>query len=591
MQPPASSTSESEQLPAVDAERRKEVHNLHFTITQAIKNTYSVWLIAAFITVPVWTHVPGWICAAWVLLVGLAYTLRVRRLAPGLQLSAVQADPALWSRRLTLWTLGCSCVAALGPSLFFPALGDVARMYITMLFCCWLAGAMASLGARPQLFAQYAFVFMGGLWIAWLTSGSEFTLEVLIMLVLYTLVLMGFSRNFARQVNEGVEIRFTNEILVEQLTQAQAAAEKSSAAKSRFLAVASHDLRQPLHAVTLLSGMLAHPQPQERITEISRQMGRSLATLEALFSSLLDFSKIEAEQIHPEFAWQRLEPLMQQLAAEYAPQAALAGLGFRMNSVPVAVNVDGQLLGRILRNLLDNAIKFTGSGSVAFEASSSADGLTLCVSDTGPGIAVDLQDEIFKEYYQSASDKAMSGLGLGLAIVRRLGLLMDMRVSVWANHPHGARFEVAIAQARVRALGDADADVVELQAEPVDLAGYFVVYVDDDASSREALRLLLADWGCKAVVAASLAQAIEQLQGHGAPDVILSDYSLQGNATGLQVIEEMRNRYGPVAGAILTGESSATRLRLAGDFEYPVLAKPVSAQDLRGLLEVFREIG
>ncbi|MBC7437431.1 MAG: hybrid sensor histidine kinase/response regulator [Bdellovibrionales bacterium] len=591
MQPPDASTNDLQLLLAVDAERRKEVHNLHFTITQAIKNTYSVWLIAAFITVPVWPHVPGWVCVLWVLLVGLAYTLRVRQLKPGLDLAVIQAQPALWSRRLTLWTLACGLVAALGPSLFYPALGDVARMYICMLFCCWLAGAMASLGARPRLFAQYAGVFMGGLWLAWLTSGSDAKVEVLIMLALYTLVLLGFSSNFARQVNEGVEIRFTNDLLVEQLTLARAAAEKSSAAKSRFLAVASHDLRQPLHAVTLLNGMLARPQPPERTTEISRQMGRSLATLEALFSSLLDFSKIEADKIQPELAWHRLEPLMQQLANEYAPQAANAGLGFRMSALPVAVHVDGQLLERMLRNLLDNAIKFTDSGSVAFEAANTSDGLTLTVSDTGPGIAANLQEEVFKEYYQTASDKAMSGLGLGLAIVRRLGLLMNLSVTVAANEPHGARFCVGFAASRVRLQDDTCASAAAPDVAAVDLAGYFVVYVDDDASAREALRLLLADWGCKAVVAASLPQAIEALQGQGAPDVILSDYSLQGNATGLEVIEEMRRRYGPLAGAILTGESSTTQLRLAGDFEYPVLSKPVSAHDLRGLLEVFREIG
>jgi DNA-binding NtrC family response regulator len=118
-----------------------------------------------------------------------------------------------------------------------------------------------------------------------------------------------------------------------------------------------------------------------------------------------------------------------------------------------------------------------------------------------------------------------------------------------------------------------------------------VVYVDDDTFARDALRMLLADWGCKAVIAQSLSDALRGLEGQGTPDVVLSDYSLQGDSVGTDVIEEIRRRYGPVAGAILTGESSAMRMRLAEELEYPVLGKPVMAQDLRTLLEVFKGIG
>ncbi len=578
--------------PGADVDRRKEIHKLHFAINQSVRNSYSVWLITLFISLPVWTRAPVWLCGGWLLAAGLAYAARVKALGPGRDLKVVEAAPEAWSRRLNLWTLGAGAVAATGPALFYPALGDIARMFICMLYCCWLAGAMSSLGARPRLYAGYAVVFTLGLSLGWLRTDSPFLVEILVMLALYTIVLSGFARSFARQVDESVEIRFLNERLVQQLTLAREAAEKSSEAKSRFLAVASHDLRQPLHAVTLLNGMLARPQPAERIGEISRQMGRSLVTLERLFGSVLDFSKIEADKVKPEFAWHPLAPLMEQLGHEYAAHAAQRGLALQVRPLPLALHTDAQLLERILRNLLENAIKFTERGTVTLAAGERpAGGLVLSVTDTGPGIPSNLREDIFQEYYQSAGEKAGAGLGLGLAIVRRLAAMLDLAVTVHDSQPHGARFEIAASAARVRPCSDADAQAGDDGQGELDLHGYFVVYVEDDASAREALELLLADWGCRSVIAASLPQALQMLQGQGAPDVVLSDFSLRNGQTGIEVIEEMRRRYGPVAGAILTGEASAMQRRLAGELEYPVLGKPVAARDLRSLLEVFKGIG
>jgi len=576
----------------VDIDRRKEIHNLHFAITQSVRNSYSVWLTTLFITMPAWTKTPAWLWIGWLVAVGLAYAARVKALQPAQDLDTVAAAPEAWSRRLVWWTLGAGAAAATGPIVLYPGLGDISRMFICMLYCCWLAGAMSSLGPRPRLFAAYAVIFTGGVSLGWLRTDSAFVGEILGMLALYAVVVSGFARSFARQINEGVEIRFINERLVQQLTLAREAAEKSSEAKSRFLAVASHDLRQPLHAVTLLNGMLARPQPPERIEEISRQMGRSLVTLERLFGSVLDFSKIEADKIKPEFAWHPLEPLLEQLEHEYAAQAAQKGLTLRVQTLPLALHTDAQLLERVLRNLVENAIKFTERGTIVVAAEQRPHGLALSVTDTGPGIPANLRDDIFQEYYQSTGEKSAAGLGLGLAIVRRLAAMLGLAVSVHDSDPHGARFEIAVGDAaRVRPFSQAEAQAQESTRDELDLRGYFVVYVEDDASAREALQLLLADWGCKSVIAPSLQEALQMLQGHGTPDVVLSDFSLREGQTGIEVIEEMRKRYGPVAGAILTGETSAMQRRLAGELEYPVLGKPVTARELRSLLEVFKGIG
>jgi signal transduction histidine kinase/CheY-like chemotaxis protein len=584
----AAAGSEPADLPAI---QRKAAHNLHFTITQSVRNSWSVWPISAFVTLPALNRAPAWLCVGWVLAVGLAFAARARHLRPAMALEAVQAALPLWTRRLNVWTVACAALAATGPLLFYPYLGDVARMYICMLFCCWMAGAMASLGARPRLFAMYAACFTGGLWLGWLRSDTAYLPEILIMLVVYMLVLSGFARSFARQVAASVEIRFINEKLVAELTQAREKAERSSEAKSRFLAVASHDLRQPLHAVTLLNGMLERPQPPERIREISRQMGRSLATLERLFNSVLDFSKIEADKIKPEFAWVPLPALLEQLEQDYALHASQRGLSLRVAPLAFAVYTDAKLLERILRNLLENAFKFTERGSVEVAAEHREGRLVIAVADTGPGIPTNLHEDIFQEYYQTSHDRAGGGLGLGLAIVRRLAGMLGLGVAVMDNAEQGTRFEVTVLPESVRPLAASDAQAPEEPQSQFDLSGYFIVYVDDDAHAREALAMLLADWGCKAVIAPSLAEALRDLEGQGVPDVVLSDYSLQDGSVGTAVIEEIRRRYGPVAGAILTGESSAMQMRLAGELEYPVLGKPVMAHDLRALLEVFKGIG
>lgn len=587
--------SESTTIPSLEArsgdaaDRRRDVHNLHFTLNQAVKNTYSVWLLGTFIAASTWRDQVQWLPWIWVFTVGIAFTTRNRLLAAGRNLAILEADPEHWRRLFNVSTLVCGAVATSGALLLFPPISDTARMYISMIYCGWLAGAMSSLGARPRLYTAYGIVFVSGLAAAWFVVSSEYRYEVLLMLLLFVAITSGFSRSFAAQVNESIEIRYANEQLVESLRSASAAAEESSAAKSRFLAVASHDLRQPLHAVTLLNGLLARPQTAERIAEISRQMGRALATLERLFNSVLDFSKIDTDKVKPEMGWYDLPRLFSVLHTSYASQATEKGVRLTFVDLNVAVRTDIDLLERILRNLIDNALKFTEQGAVTVEALWLEQSLVIRVSDTGRGIAPNLHEEVFKEYYQVGAGTKTSGLGLGLAIVRRLSDLLGLRVELHDAIPQGCQFDIYVAAAMVRSPADASHEDQGGERTPV-LSGYFVAYVDDDASSRDAMALLLDDWGCRFVMAHTLSELTKRLADGDAPDAILTDFSLENGVTGLDVIQSIRNRFGPVSAAILTGDVSAIELEKLGELEYPVLRKPVPAKELKGLLEVFKNI-
>ena len=540
---------------------------LRFTVRQSVKNSYTVWLISFFVALAALSHVPAWISVGWALSVGLAYTIRVLLIVGARDSQTLEAQHGFWLRRYTITTVACALV----------------------LLCCWLAGSMASVGAYAGLFAVYAAVFTGGVAVGWVLSDTTHKVEILVMLALFAVVVITFGRSFARLVSEGVEIRFVNEQLMARLAAAREAAEESSAAKSRFLAAASHDLRQPLHAVAMLNGLLTRPQTPESVADISRHMARSLSTLQRLFSSVLDYSRLEAGAPEPVPTWFALAPLLDRLTAEYMPTAAQKGLALRHDCPMVQIHSDAQILERILRNLIENAIKFTDQGAVTLTAARMDDGLNLTISDTGPGIPDNLKADIFKEYFQACAEKKEEGLGLGLAIVRHLAPLLGIGINVRDNQPRGTCFELCLPRTSVR---EAPCPVSDAPLAPraIDLGGLTVLCIDDDPASLHALRALLVEWKASPLMATSPQQAFDEAARNPSIDVILSDYELGAPINGADLILALRERLGPVSGCILTGAAAAIQAHRDGLIEFPVLLKPFAARELREMLEMFKEM-
>lgn len=562
---------------------------LRFTVRQSVKNSYTVWLISFFVALAAWGQVATWLSMGWVVSVGIAYTIRVFLIRGAQTSQALEAQHDFWFRRYNITTVTCAVVVATGPAFFFPAVSEAARMYMTVLLCCWLAGSMASVGAYAGLFAAYAAVFTGGVAVGWVLSDAVYQVEILVMLALFTVVVITFGRSFARLISEGVEIRYVNEQLMARLDAAREAAEDSSAAKSRFLAAASHDLRQPLHAVSMLNGLLTRAQSPENVADISRHMARSLSTLQRLLGSVLDYSRLEAGAPEPAPSWFELTPWLDRLAAEYQPFAAQKGLVLRHDCPAVQIRSDAQILERILRNLIENAIKFTDQGGVNLIAARTDDGLTLTVADSGPGIPDNLKADIFKEYFQACAEKKEEGLGLGLAIVRHLAPLLGMGITVRDNQPRGTCFELQLPQASVRE-ARGQAPEAPPAARAIDLAGLTVLCIDDDAASLSALRALLVDWNALPRVATSPREAFDEAARNPTIDVILSDYELGASINGADLILALRERLGPVSGAILTGAATAIQAHRDGLIEFPVLLKPFATGELRELLEMFKDM-
>jgi signal transduction histidine kinase len=364
------------------------------------------------------------------------------------------------------------------------------------------------------------------------------------------------------------------------LQEARGEAEAANVAKTKFLAAASHDLRQPMQALSMYASVL-----EQRLTDAGTQrvvngIKLSVTNLEQMFDSLLDISKIESGVIKPNIVAFPLQPLIEQVAAAERPIAAHKNLELRVVPTTASVRSDPVLLERMVKNLLTNAIRYTQRGKIVIGCRRVCGGwLRLDVVDTGIGIALEEQERIFDEYYQLSGNSAQ-GLGLGLPIVRSLGELLGHRVGVKSSPGRGSTFSIELERAY-----DVPAASPALAAPATPLGRLKVVLVDDDVEIRESVRLLLESWGCRYIAGATLAEIEDQLNLQRlTPDALIVDYRLAGAMSGLQVIERLRAAFGKQLPAlIITGTANPSYLQSrAGDIPFAI--KPVAPGKLRAFL-------
>ena len=386
-----------------------------------------------------------------------------------------------------------------------------------------------------------------------------------------------------------------------QLAELNQALQVADRAKTRFLAAASHDLRQPIHALGLQLAQLvrltkAEPTtPEAPVHAVADRMGRALGSLTSMFDTLLDISRMDSGAIAPQPRAVGLRALLSRLAEEFLPVAQANGLRLVLR-VPAhaATRSDPALLESVVRNLLSNAIKYTRRGGVVLAVRPRLSGWALQVWDTGPGIPVQEQERIFEEFYRLPGDgrdhsaALTPGLGLGLAIVHRLSRLLDHGLELRSVPGRGSRFSLQLACAALPALAEAEAPVglPAMTTRPLHLA-----LIEDDQAMREGLSSLLRHWGHVVVdgvdadaVFAAMAQA--DAAGHTTQlDAVIADYRLLGPATGDVEIERLRQGgHARAASLIITGESEPERLHALSASGIPWLAKPLQHGRLRSWL-------
>ncbi len=373
--------------------------------------------------------------------------------------------------------------------------------------------------------------------------------------------------------------------LGEQLRTAESArdaAVRTDQDKSRFLAIASHDLRQPVHALGLFAATLQKRLLDSPDEPLARNLMRAVDGLERSFNAMLDVSKLDAGAISPAPQTFPLRDMFRRLHMQYAGQAEFAGLGLRFSPGGKSVTSDPQLLERIVGNLIQNAIKYTSQGGIVVVARNTATRINIEVWDTGCGIAAANLPRVFEEFFQVGHGERdrSHGLGMGLAIVKRLAALLGHRLEVASTPGRGTLFRVGVALGGLAGMQDelAPADTQPMQAQ----GPLMVLVVDDEEPIREGLRLLLAEWGMQVITAADAAQAEQAVTAlEGRVDLVLSDLHLGAGPDGMEVIARVRRLCGREVPAILvtgdTGHEEIQRVASAGDL---VLFKPVQPRRL-----------
>ncbi|WP_448205252.1 PAS domain-containing protein [Azospirillum sp. sgz302134] len=381
------------------------------------------------------------------------------------------------------------------------------------------------------------------------------------------------------------------------LRRAREEAEQAAVSKSKFLAAASHDLRQPVQSLYLFAAALTDRLQGNPSLPLLDNMRQSLDTLKALLDGLLDISRLESGKIAVAPTEVRMGQVLGRLVAEYAPRAAQKGL--ELHAVPTRawVRTDPAHLERILRNLIENALRYTRQGRILIGCRRAAkDRLRVEVWDTGVGIPADRLDEIFEEFTQ-LNQSGDRGLGLGLAIVKRLSALLEHRVTVRSREGLGSVFAVELprvvtdrdrarpAAARPSAAHPSASVDVRQPANDCEVKG-MVLVIDDEAIILLGLKAMLEGWGYSVLTARSGDQALERLRADGRrPQIVLADYQLQQGRTGPEALAAVQGLVGKdVPGIILTGDTAPERLDEARRNGFRILHKPVFPNDLRKLM-------
>jgi len=456
-----------------------------------------------------------------------------------------------------------------------------------------IAGGAQSLVATPAILLVCSGLVVIPLWIV-IASASDPGIRYLgLMVATFLLSVVFIGRQNYRALREALALRYQNLELAERLavqnraeTEARAAAESAGRDKTRFLAAASHDLRQPLHALALFVDALKTQAQTERGSHLIGRVETSVDTLQRLLDGLLDISKLDAGGVSPKPRPLATAALARQIETLFAGSARERDLGLRVPASDLAVHTDPDMVGQLLRNLVANAIRYTQRGGVLLAFRRRGQHVRVQVWDTGIGIAEADQGAIFREFHQIGNPERdrSKGVGLGLAIVDRLARLLGTRVEVRSRLGKGTVFWFDLPVAAIKP----PPSLVPDDAPSSSLPGT-VLLVDDDVLAREGLTAALESWGYAVIAVADASAAGAWAARRLAVDLVVTDFRLPAGETAVDVLRLVHQQLGrQLPAVIVTGETDPAQLRAAQGTGHTVLRKPVKPAELRATLERLR---
>jgi signal transduction histidine kinase/ActR/RegA family two-component response regulator len=466
---------------------------------------------------------------------------------------------------------------------------DNASPLVIALVLCFVAGmqsaSMTVLAPVRAMFVGYTIPSTTLLAIKLATLGDPVYWAISATMVLYTVGILSSASTAAATFRRLVELRFENAELVDRLriesdiaTTARIEAEDANKAKTKFLAAASHDLRQPIHAQGLFLEVLARGELSAQQREVLANARAACSASGEMLNTLLDFSRLEAGVVAVNVHSFRLQSLLNKLEAELAPQADEKDIVYRMRETALAVESDPVLVELILRNLVSNAIRYTRHGGLLIGCRRRGSTLAVEVWDTGIGIPAEHQREIFRDFHQLANPERdrRQGLGLGLAIAQRLAAMLGHDLSLTSNPGRGSRFALLLPLARAPVL---DAETVQPAEEAPGTLDLRVLVIDDDEAVRTGMQLLLRSWGARCAVTATIDEALAFARREP-PQLVICDYRLRDPYTGAEAIAALRADHRDLPAILITGDTAPERLREALASGLLLLHKPVSPADL-----------
>ena len=526
------------------------------------------------------SHMAGWLVAMIIVLLArtsLYFRYRFHR---------NDLSDCHWAR----WFVSLAGISGLvwgmaGVVLFAPAHLELQAL-ILLVLAGMGAGSAAVLPMYLPAFYAYFPISMIPSGVMMFMQADRFHVFMGVFDIVFMMGLLTFGRAVGEAFRNSLKLRFENIELVRELQYQKDELERANLAKSKFLAAASHDLRQPMHALSLFSEVLDRQANDLKMRHLADNIRSSVNALERLFATLLDISRLDAGVLSPEIESIPVHAVIKRVINDCIPDAVNKQLDLRSECSEFYTESDPILLERILRNLVNNAIRYTQAGSVTIRCEQASGCILLTVEDTGIGIASDQQESIFEEFVQLDNPERdrSKGLGLGLSIVRRLAGLLDHPLMVQSQPGHGARFTLQLPVREHPQPGQKESQ--HAIAEPYTRLDRVVLVIDDDPEVRAGMQLLLDSWGCTVTCAATAEEALQFAAGDTLFDAMVTDIRLPGDERGTRLVGTLRKLQGREVPALLvTGDTEPARLLEAQEYGLELLHKPVKPARLRAWLQ------
>lgn len=481
----------------------------------------------------------------------------------------------------TLYAAINGFAAGLSTFLFFHTISSAEQAFIGMVLTGLVAGGVATSGSSPSVLASYALSALLPLGISWNLYGNDRSHLVTWLIIIFSAMMVVYARDGKKVLYESFLIRRQRDeayallqAKTEEIIQANAAIENLAQTKTRVLAAASHDLRQPLHALSIYSAVLSANPSASTLKEIGSNINQLVGSLAALLDALLDLSQLDSQSFPTQNSQTDLACIAKKIAQEFEHRIRDKGLILETNLMPAPVFSDPIIWERIVRNLLDNSVKYTENGKIRISTCVVDMKSCITIDDSGKGIAHDQLEKIFEEFYQidnPGRDRSL-GLGLGLSIVQRMSKLINADLSIQSTPKQGTRIELQLDAYT----GDFIAN--QAPAPRTDLLkGKGILLIDDEYSIIASTTILLEMWGVCVYSATDMNDALEIIKDHSDIDLIIADLRLRNGENGIHVIQNLRQILGVLPALIISGETSPERLSDAKQYDLTILQKPISA--------------